>query len=52
LHPDVAAERFTLPAHFWAGFRRTSWEAKGTVLKQPFAAPIASPDGGFSRPPA
>lgn len=43
MHPDVAAERFTLPAHFWAGFRRTSWEAKGTVLKQPFATPIASP---------
>jgi hypothetical protein len=47
LHPDVAAERFALPAHFWAGFRRTSWEAKGAVLKQPFATPIASPGEVF-----
>jgi 50S ribosomal protein L16 3-hydroxylase len=51
LHPDVAsatgAEGFALPAHFWAGFRRTHWEAKGTVLRQPFATPIASPGEVF-----
>ena len=47
MHSDVAsahgAERFALPARFWAEFRRTHWEAKGTVLAHPFAAPIASP---------
>jgi 50S ribosomal protein L16 3-hydroxylase len=39
---------YALSDAFWSEFRETHWERAGTVLAQPFAAPLATPDEIFA----
>jgi 50S ribosomal protein L16 3-hydroxylase len=42
-----ASTGFALPDVFWSRFRAEHWEKRGTVLRQPFAQPLAMPDETF-----